>query len=267
MALAVNTNTASEHIQRILEETQRNQAKSLERLTTGVRINSARDDASGLSLSTNLSNQLQGLTMATNNANDGINMIQTADSALEDSTELLQRMRELGLQSMNATYSSAQRGDMDTEFQQLNSELNRIASVTKFNQIQLLKGVSQKLQVGWEIGVDNALYMSGFTLSGVAASIKTAATASNAVAAISTKMGSIQTQRARWGAMVNRLESAVSNMNNISVQTKDARSRLQDTVYVAETANHARMQVLQQAGMAMLAQANQSPQNVMSLLR
>ncbi len=109
--------------------------------------------------------------------------------------------------------------------------------------------------------------MSGFTLSGVAASIKTAATASNAVAAISTKMGSIQTQRARWGAMVNRLESAVSNMNNISVQTKDARSRLQDTDYVAETANLARMQVLQQAGMAMLAQANQSPQNVMSLLR
>jgi flagellin len=267
MAMVVNSNIASENTQRLLEEVSRNQMRSMERLTTGLRVNSARDDASGFSVVNNMTRQIQGIGVATTGANDGINMLQTADQSLSDSTELLQRMRELGLQSMTSTYTSAQRGDMDAEFQQLNAELSRLASNTKFNNQQLLKGATFSLQAGWETEATNKIQMSGFLLASVQADVKTMANASQAVVAISGRMQSIQTHRAKWGAVVTRVENAISGMNRLEGVIKESRSRWLDTDYAKESANLAKTQVFQQAGMAMMAQSNQSTQNVLSLLR
>jgi len=267
MAIVINTNIASEQTQYLLEDISRQQMRSMERLTTGMRVNRARDDASGFGVINHMTQQIQGLAIATNNANDGINMMQTGDLALDDSTELLQRMRELGIQSMNATYTSAQRGDMDVEFQVLNRELSRLASNTKFNNQQLFKGADFGIHLGWGTDVANRIMMSGFLLTSVQVDVKTMATASQAIIAISGRMQSIQTQRAKWGAVMTRIENAISGINRLDFATRNSRGRLQDTDYVTETANLARTQVLQQAGMAMLAQANQSPQNVISLLR
>lgn len=267
MAMVINTNIGAENANRLLDKTARSQATSMERLTSGMRINSAKDDSSGLSAVTNMTSQSRGLTMGVNNANDAINMIQTGDGALEDTTELLQRMRELGLQAMNATYTSAQRQDMNEEFTHLNNEITRIASITKFNNINVLKGSTFSFQVGWEVGENNKIHMSGFSLTSINATLSDQGAASDAVASISGRLQSIQTRRAKWGAVVNRLENAVSNMNNINENVKTSRSRMLDTDYAKESANLARTQVLQQAGQAMLSQANQSSQNVMSLLR
>jgi flagellin len=274
MAMTINTNIGAENAVRLMDKTSRSQATSMERLTSGQRINSAKDDSSGLSVATNMNVQSRGLGIAMNNANDSVNMIQTADGALNDTTELLQRMREIGLQAMNSTYTSNQRIDMNAEFQQLNSEISRMASNTKFNNMQLLKGTGEagggtgfSFQIGWETGVQNRMIMSGFKLASIQGSVKSMGGASMAVQAISVRLQSIQTQRAKWGAVVNRLDNAVSNMNNMQTRTDAAKSRVLDTDYAKESANLARTQVLQQAGQAMLSQANQSSQNVMSLLR
>jgi flagellin len=267
MAIVVNTNMANETTQRLLDEVSRSQMRSMERLTTGLRVNSAKDDASSFSVVNQMNSQLRGLAIATNNANDGINMLQTGDTALSDSTELLQRMRELGVQSMSGSYTSTQRSDMDTEFQQLNSELSRIASATKFNNHQLLKGSDFAVQVNWGTDAESKLTMSGFALQFVAVDVKTMANASAAVVAISGRMQSIQTQRTKWGAMVNRVENAIASMDRLGLAVSSSRSRFQDTDYAKESANLARTQVSQQAGMAMMAQSNQSAQNVLSLLR
>lgn len=274
MAMVINTNIGSENAVRLLDKTARSQATSMERLTSGTRINSAKDDSSGLSVATNMNVQSRGLEMGANNAHDAINIIQTADGALNDSTELLSRMREIGLQSMNSTYTSLQRNDMNAEFQQLNSEITRMASNTKFNNMQLLKGTGEagggtgfSFQIGWETGSQNRMIMSGFALTSIATNVLNMQAASQAVISISGRLQSIQTQRAKWGAVVNRLDNAISNMNNMKEKTDSARSRMNDTDYAKESANLARTQVLQQAGQAMLSQANQSSQNVMSLLR
>lgn len=267
MAMVVNTNMASESTQRLLDEVSRSQMRSMERLTTGLRVNSARDDASSFSIVSHMNSQLKGLEVATNGANDGINMLQTADSALSDSTDLLQRMRELGVQSMSGSYTSAQRGYMDVEFQLLNSELSRIASNSKFNNQQLLKGASFALQAGFGVALTNKVDMSGFLLTSVAVDVKTMANASQAVVAISGRMQSIQTQRAKWGAVVTRVENAISGMDRFGAMVQSSRSRVLDADYAKESANLARTQVSQQAGVAMMAQANQSTQNVLSLLR
>lgn len=274
MAMAINTNIGAENAVRLMDKTSRSQAVSMERLTSGTRINSAKDDSSGLSVATNMTVQSRGLSIATNNANDSINLIQTADGGLDDASELLQRMREIGLQSMNSTYTSLQRTDMQAEFQQLNSEITRMASNTKFNNMAVLKGTGEdgvgagfSFQIGWETGSQNRMIMSGFSLQSIAMGVSNMANASAAVISISARLQSIQTQRAKWGAVVNRLENAISNMGNMKEKTDSARSRVLDTDYAKESANLARTQVLQQAGQAMLSQANQSSQNVMSLLR
>lgn len=267
MAIVVNSNIASESTQRLLEDVSRSQMRSTERLTTGLRVNSARDDASGLSIISNMTRQIQGLDVATNGANDGINMLQTADRSLSDSSDLLQRMRELGVQSMSSTYSSAQRGDMDAEFQQLNAELSRIASATKFNNLTLLQGSSFELQAGWDVDATSKINMSAFQLTAVQANIQTMGNASIAVISVSSRLQSIQTQRAKWGAMVTRVEMAITGMDRLSAGTKSSRSHWLDTDYAHESANLVRTQMSQQAGMAMMAQSNQSTQNVLSLLR
>jgi flagellin len=274
MAMVINTNIGSENATRLLDKTSRQQATTMERLTSGSRINSAKDDSSGLSVVTNMTVQSKGLQIGMNNANDSINLIQTADGGLSDATDLLQRMREISLQSMNSTYTSLQRTDMDAEFQQLNSEITRMASNTKFNNMALLRGTGENFtgggfsfQIGWETGSQNRLIMSGFSLQSIAMDVTTMANASQAVISISVRLQSIQTQRAKWGAVVNRLENAISNMNNMKEKTDIAKSRMNDTDYAKESANLARYQVLQQAGQAMLSQANQASQSVMSLLK
>lgn len=268
MSMVINTNVSSENAIRLLDKASRSQTTSMERLTSGLRINHSKDDAAGQSVVTNMTSQSRGLVMSVQNANDGVNMIQSADGALGDSVELLQRMRELGIQSMNETYTDTQRTDMNEEFQQLNKELTRIGQTTKFNGQQLLSTAdSYQFQVGWENGTTNKVKFSTFALASIGFSIKTIGTASAAVSGISAKLQSIQTQRAKWGALQNRLESGISNLNNVNENVQASRSRIQDTDYAKESANLARTQVLQQAGMSMLAQANQSSQNVLSLLR
>ncbi len=270
MAMVINTNVGSINAVRLLDQSARSQATSMERLTSGVRINNSKDDAAGQSVVTNMTSQVKGLEMAVRNANDGMSMIQTADGAMDEQVNMLQRMRELGVQSMNGTYTATQRSAMNEEFKQLNSELGRISQTTKFNGTALLNAnASIKFHVGWENGVNNQIKFSARAFGSLATiSIGgSAGVTSLAVAAISNRLVSIEAQRARWGAVQNRLEYTTSNLQNVAENISASRSRIQDTDYAKEAANLARSQVLQQAGMSMLSQSNANSQNVLSLLR
>lgn len=311
MAMVINTNIGSENAIRLLDKSGRSQSTSMERLTSGQRLNGANDDAAGLAIVTGMTAQIRGTDMAVRNANDGMGLLQTMDGASEEVVNMLQRMRELSIQSLNGTYSAENRVQMNTEVQQLVKEIDRVAGTTKFNAIPLMatlgtKGsylstapVSLKLQVGWEVanagsgrdkitisianfwtGVSGATGIFG-TATVTAANgskavvnsafsritISTAANASRAVMKIDSALSRISTERAKWGALQNRLEYTVSNLQNVNENMQAARSRIQDTDYARESASLARTQVLQQAGMSMLSQANQMSQNVMSLLK
>jgi flagellin len=267
MATVINTNMGSLNAVRLLDQSSRSQAVSMERLTSGLRINSSKDDAAGMAVVTNMTSQIRGTDMAIRNGNDGISMVQTADGALETATDILQRMRELGIQGMNATYTDDQREDMDMEFQALNTELERIAATAKFNSKELLGGEDYSFQVGWETNDDDKITMSGYELEGPGGDIKTSDTAKTAVEDVSTTLAGIQEIRASWGGTLNRLDFTVANLQTTSENISASRSRIQDTNYAKEAANLARSQVLQQAGMSMLSQANGNSQNVLSLLR
>lgn len=276
MALTVNTNIASLNAQRNLVGTNRSLNISLQRLSSGLRINSAKDDAAGLALSDKMTAQIRGLNQAVRNANDGISMAQTAEGALQESTNLLQRMRELAVQSANGTYGSSERSSLNDEFSQLQQEISRIANKTEFNGTQVLKGSMNQttLQVGANRGDTITMSVGGtsMTASGlnVAAddvSIGTIGAASAAISAIDGALSTIDTFRGKLGAIQNRLESTVSNLMNIAENVSAARSRITDADFAAETANLTRAQILQQAGVAMLAQSNQLPQSALSLLQ
>ena len=279
MGMVINTNIGSENAIRLLDKTSRSQAISMERLTSGARINGSKDDAAGLSIVTNMNSQVKGLGMAVRNANDGIAMIQTMDGAVEEVVNMLQRQRELSIQAMNGTYTSAQRSDMQTEFSQLTEEINRVASTTKFNGISVFATSTIEnigFQVGWENGGANRIgsgSLGGISFSDIALSLATPSFTGSAgdisvtVGALSGIISTIQTTRARWGAVMNRLDYSVNNLQNIDKNIRAARSQINDTNYAVESANLARTQVLSQAGMSMLSQSNQSSQNVLSLLR
>ena len=277
MAMVINTNIGSENAIRLLDKTSRSQAISMDRLTSGIRLNSSKDDAAGLSVVTNMNAQTRGLDMAVRNANDGIAMIQVMDGAVEEVTNMLQRQRELSVQAMNGTYTTAQRADMNAEFSQLTQEIARIGLTTKFNGVAVLQSLdSTKFQVGWENGTNNKIgsgqldmniSISDIALSLAALSLGTASAASEALSGISDLLSTVQTSRARWGALMNRLDYTVNNLQNVSKNISASRSQILDTNYAQESANLARTQVLQQAGMSMLSQSNQMSQNVMSLLK
>lgn len=277
MAMVINTNIGSENAIRLLDKTSRSQAISMDRLTSGIRLNSSKDDAAGLSVVTNMNAQTRGLDMAVRNANDGIAMIQVMDGAVEEVTNMLQRQRELSVQAMNGTYTAAQRSDMNAEFSQLTQEIARIGLTTKFNGVNVLQSLdSTKFQVGWENGANNKIgsgqldmniSISDIALSLGALSLGTASAASEALSGISDLLSTVQTSRARWGALMNRLDYTVNNLQNVSKNISASRSQILDTNYAQESANLARTQVLQQAGMSMLSQSNQMSQNVMSLLK
>ncbi len=273
MAMVINTNMGSLNAVRILDHTSREQSVAMERLTSGLRINRAADDAAGLAVTESMTTQIKGTDMAVRNANDGIGLIQTLDGAAEEVTTMLQRMRELGIQSMNGTYTDANRDQMDAEFIQLQNEIERIADTTKFNGIALMNAAnSVDLQVGWETNAADIISVNTYDFQVAALSINgrtisTVALASIAVSTINADLSDINIHRANWGALQNRLESTVSNLQNISENMSASRSRIQDTDFAKESANLARTQVLQQAGMSMLSQANQQSQNVMQLLQ
>jgi len=283
MPQVINTNMMSLNSQRSLNRSQMSMQTSLERLSSGLRINRAKDDAAGLAITERVTSQIRGLDQAIRNANDGISLLQTAEGALGEATNTLHRMRELAVQSRNGTYNSSDRQSLQDEFSALQKELVRIAAVTEFNNINLLGQASTlSLQVGWENGADNVIAISARDLSGTAAaggisyalhsglsigSDGGAGGASTAMSAIGRAIDAITGLRADFGAVQNRLESAVRNMENVIENQSAARSRIQDADFARETANLTRTQILQQAGTAMLAQANQLPQGVLSLLQ
>ncbi|MDP3876927.1 MAG: flagellin [Methylobacter sp.] len=279
MAMAINTNISSINAQRQLNQTNNNLSTSMERLSSGLRVNSAKDDAAGLAISNKMTSQIRGMTVATRNANDGISLAQTAESAMGTMTETMQRMRDLAIQSANdAGVSGGDRAKLQEEFKQLNDELTRIITNTEFNGKKIISGslaAGLAVQVGANIASDNQIAISIADLatsiaSVTTASIGSAAGASGALAAVDaldTAIKSIDTSRAKLGAIQNRFTTTITNLQSSIENQSAARSRITDTDFAAETANLSRNQILQQAGTAMLAQANQGGQSVLSLLR
>jgi flagellin len=250
--------------------------QSMERLSTGKRINSASDDAAGLAISNSMTSQIKGMSQGIRNANDGIAMAQTADGALDEVTNMMQRIRELAVQAASGTYSSDDRTNMQTEVTQLSTQINSILSNTKFNGVALFDGTAGtsgtvKIQTGANsadtVSMTFADQTTALDLSSasVAGTDGTAATA--ALATVDTALKAVNTARAGYGAAQSQLQSAVNNMTTNVANLSDARSRIQDADYSAETTNLAKAQILSQASTAMLAQANQSQQSVLKLLQ
>lgn len=283
----VNTNVNASVAQNALVRNERSMNTAMERLSTGQRINSASDDAAGLAISSRMTSQIRGLETAVRNANDGISMIQTADGALIEVGNMLQRMRELALQASNGTTTSADRDYLNTEYQNLIGEIERIATNTQWNGGAVLNGTASSVafQVGANGGQTVSVNFGNFIASGTIfsamkvansgnghslSSTTTAAaltTASGAITVIDSAITSVNSQRATFGAAMNQLSYAVDNLSNVKVNSEAARSRIADTDYANATSELARTQIIQQAGTAMLAQANQLPQTVLALLR
>ncbi len=278
MAMVINTNVASVNAQRQLNQTNNNLSTSMERLSSGLRVNSAKDDAAGLAISNKMTSQIRGMTVATRNANDGISLAQTAESAMGTMTETMQRMRDLAVQSANdAGVSEGDRDKLNEEFQQLNLELTRIIENTEFNGKKIINGDladGLAVQVGANTSVDNQIDISIENLAdiitdvtGAVVSGTDATAALDAVNNLDLAIQSIDTSRAKLGAIQNRFTTTITNLQSSIENQSAARSRITDTDFAAETANLSRNQILQQAGTAMLAQANQGGQSVLSLLR
>ncbi len=267
MGMAINTNMASMTAQRNLTTNQSSLATSMQRLSSGLRVNNAADDAAGLAIATRMDSQVRGINVAIRNANDGISMAQTAEGASATTTDILQRMRELSVQAQNASNGTTDRANLDTEYQQLSAEITRIAAATKFNGSAVV-GSSAGAQV-FQIGANNGdtLTVTTTAITTVAGSLTTSANASTALAAIDTALVTITTARAGYGASINRLGFAISNLAISGENQAAAKGRIMDADFAAETSNLSRAQILQQAGNAMIAQANQAPQQVMALLR
>ncbi len=267
MPMTINTNVVSLNAQRNLSTNQMSLATSMQRLSSGLRVNSAADDAAGLAIATRMNAQIKGINVAIRNANDGISVAQTAEGALATVTDALQRMRELAIQSQNGSNSASDRANLNTEFTQLQSEITRIAAQTKFNGSAII-GASAGAQV-FQVGANNGdtLTVTTVAVTTVAGDVTTAANASTALAAIDAKLDVITTNRATYGAAINRFGFAISNLGITAENQTASRGRIMDADFASETANLSRAQILQQAGTAMVAQANQLPQGVLQLLK
>jgi flagellin len=278
MSTVINTNVKALVATSSLVKNGRTMANTMESLSTGSRINKASDDAAGLSIRENMTAQIKGLNAAVRNANDAISMLQTADGALNEVNDMLQRMRELGTLAQNDTYSTAQRVAMNDEFTQLQSEIDRIADNTQWNNMNLLDGTGGNwgggslftFQVGANAGQTISVAIAGMGIASLgisAVSIGTVADARDAVTALDDAISVLNTRRSVIGSVINRLTHAVDNLTNVSQNATESRSRVTDTDYASTTTELARAQIVQQAATAMLAQANQQPSMVMSLLR
>ncbi|HTY02754.1 MAG TPA: flagellin [Rhodocyclaceae bacterium] len=269
MAQVINTNVMSLNAQRNLTASQSGLATALQRLSSGLRVNSAKDDAAGLAIGTRMDAQVRGMNVAIRNASDGISSSQTAEGGLVEVTNALQRMRELAMQAANGTNTTAEISLMNTEYTQLSAEIDRIVSTTKFNGVSVLQATAgTTYQVGANSGdtisVSAVSIGSGsFSLS----SLTDNASGTTAMTAIDNALNSVNSYRATLGAVQNRFQSTISNLQTSVENTSAAKSRIMDADFASETANLTRAQILQQAGTAMLAQANALPQNVLSLLK
>ena len=254
----INTNVMSLTAQRNLNASQNDLSTAIQRLSSGLRINSAKDDAAGLAIATRMTSQINGLNQAVRNANDGISMAQTTESALGEVTNNLQRIRELAVESANGTYSTADRAALDVEVQQRLAEIDRIASKTTFNGQNVLDGSlgTVDFQVGANVGDTVSVDFSTID----------ATNANAAITAVDTALTSVNTARSTLGAVQNRFQSTVANLQSISESTASSRSQIQDADFAAETAAMSRAQILQQAGVSVLSQANAMPQTVLKLL-
>ncbi|MBS4050142.1 flagellin domain-containing protein [Methylomonas rivi] len=281
-SMVINTNIASLNSQRMLSRTNESLSSAMERLSSGLRVNSAKDDAAGLAIADRMTSQIRGMTVAMRNANDGISMAQTAEAGMGNITETLQRMRDLAIQAANfGSVSSADREKLQTEFRQLGNEIHRIIENTEFNGKKILNGSLSNaiFQVGpntsannqISITISNLENMSGVNqLFGSLASIGSNATFSNVMSAIThidKAIEKIDNFRATLGAIQNRFTTTISNLQSSIENQSAARSRIMDADFATETAQLSRAQILQQAGTAMLAQANQSTQGVLRLLQ
>lgn len=263
MAQIINTNVMSLNAQRNLNNTAGSLSTALQRLSSGLRVNSSMDDAAGLAVAQKMESQIRGMTVAMRNASDGISFAQTADTALSTVSDQLQRMRELATQSLNGTLSDTERSKIDQEYSALQDEASRIQGAAKLN------GQTVYGTFNFQVGADAADTISGtFTSVGVTGTnVSTSGGASTALASIDAWLGSVASNRAAIGGVQSRLTFTISYLEGARENQSAAKSRIMDADFAAETASLTRAQILQQAGTAMVSQANQIPQNVLTLLR
>lgn len=274
MGMQINTNVSALNAYRNLSSTQNDLSKSLEKLSSGLRINRAADDAAGLAISEGLRSQVNGLNVAARNAQDGISVIQTAEGALTEVHSILQRVRDLAVQAGNDSNNTESRAAIKTEIDALGDELTRISASTNFNGIKLLDSASTlTFQVGaGSTAVEDQIGVTLTDFSGLGATVKAltvtdAATSLTSIAAIDTEITNVSTARAGYGAVQNRFESTINSLNVSAENLAAAESRIRDTDMAAEMVKFTSANILSQAGTAMLAQANQSNQGVLQLLR
>jgi flagellin len=287
----INTNIAATITANALTKNDRDMTQTMERLATGKRINSASDDAAGLAIASKMTSQIRGLDQAVRNGNDAISMLQTADGAMIEVSNMMQRMRELAVQGGNGTLSTADLAALNTEFVALRTEIDRIADNTQWNGDNLLDGSAGAnglltFQVGYEadqtiavnvgdlnLAAGATAYSAGSAAGGILAAdlsaitMTTATLANTQVTALDAAIAGIDSKRATLGSAINTLEFAVDNLANVSQNTSAARSRIEDADYASETTELARTQIIAQAGTAMLSQANQQAQSVLALLK
>ena len=268
MALSVNTNLMSMTAQRNLSGTQTGLATAMERLSSGLRINSAKDDAAGLAIASRMNAQVRGMNVAIRNAGDAISLAQTAEGGLNEITNMLQRMRELAVQSKNATNSDADRTNLQAEYNELNLEITRQVASTKCNGVAIIDAVVANIfQVGANATDTITVTTADMSAAAAGGTIATVGGATTAIGAVDTALDLVTTNRATYGAVQNRFESVISNLQVASENQAAAAGRIMDADFAMETANLTRFQILQQAGTAMVAQANSAPQSILSLLQ
>ncbi|MBM7866671.1 flagellin [Heliobacterium gestii] len=270
--MIINHNISSLNAQRQLGVTDFSMNKSLERLSSGLRINRAGDDAAGLAISEKMRGQINGLNQAVRNSQDAISLIQTAEGALNETHSILQRMRELSVQASNDTNVTADRNAIKTEINELQSELNRIANTTEFNTQKLLSGgfSSKTFLIGANSGQTITISITGVTATKLSVNsicVSDSSHAQNAITSVNNAIATVSTMRSKLGAWQNRLEHTIANLNVAAENLQAAESRVRDVDMASEMSNFTRTQILSQAGTSMLAQANQKPQGVLSLLR
>jgi flagellin len=269
----INTNINSLVAQQAGVSANRSMSKAMEQLSTGKRINGAADDAAGLAIANKMTSQIRGLDQAVRNANDGISMIQTAEGSTKEVSNMLQRMRELGVQALNGTNTTEDKAALQSEFSELQLEITRISNNTEWNGMKIgLTGgaVTTTFQVGANSGQTVEMTFKDIdSITAVGSAVATGLSASSAtvLGTLDDAIKALSSYRADMGAKINRLTYTADNLANISTNTSASRSRIEDTDYAQATTELARSQIIQQAATAMLAQANQAPQNVLSLLR
>ncbi|MCL1632284.1 flagellin [Sporolactobacillus sp. CPB3-1] len=271
--MIINHNIAALNTNRQLSINNTNAQKNLEKLSSGYRINRAADDAAGLAISEKMRSQIRGLDQATRNAQDGISLIQTTEGALNETHSILQRIRELAIQSANGTYQDADRANADKEVQQLTAELDRIANNTEFNGMKVLDG-SMSAGATFQVGANaNQTITATFISAGAAAlgvsgvSIATVSQANATISAVGAAISTVSAARATFGAVQNRLEHTINSLSTSSENLAASESRIRDVNMASEMSDYTKNSILVQSAQAMLAQANQLPQGVLQLLR